>query len=130
MPIQTTQPNAPDQRDALLLSAVEVLLEELATLSGEDWEKLPELKMKKVVVAMHLRRSRAEAKVAGTTVAPIESLVASLENQSQQDIRSRLDLIGKQIVALQELGQYWRECQRVSFLGTGNRPLGNNASLV
>jgi hypothetical protein len=112
-----------DQRTTLLLTAVEVLLEELATLSRESWEKLPDLKKRKVVVAGHLRRSRAAAEAAGAPFAPIESLIANLDNQSQNGIRARLDLIGRQIVALQELGQYWRECQQVSFRPPSNRHL-------
>ena len=130
MPPQSNLPNILDRRGKLLLGAVEVLLEELATLSREDWEKLPDLKKRKVVVASHLRRSRAEAEAAGAPVAPIESLVANLDNQSQDNIRARLDLIGKQIGALQELGQYWRECLQVSLRRTSNRPLGTDASLI
>lgn len=130
MPPQSDLPNILDRRGKLLLGAVEVLLEELATLSREDWEKLPDLKKRKVVVASHLRRSRAEAEAAGAPVAPIESLVANLDNQSQDNIRARLDLIGKQIGALQELGQYWRECLQVSLRRTSNRPLGTDASLI
>lgn len=130
MPPQSDLPNILDRRGKLLLGAVEVLLEELATLSREDWEKLPDLKKRKVVVASHLRRSRAEAEAAGAPVAPIESLVANLDNQSQDNIRARLELIGKQIGALQELGQYWRECLQVSLRRTSNRPLGTDASLI
>ena len=126
----STPPDVLEQRTTMLLKAVEVLLEELATLSREDWEKLPDLKKRKVVVAGHLRHSRAAAEAAGAPVAPIESLVANLDQQSQDNIRARLDLIGKQILALQELGQYWRECQQVSFRRASGRPLGNDAAAI
>ena len=82
-----------DQRTALLLEAIELLVEEIAVLAARDWEKLPDLKKRKVVAASGLRRLRAETEAAdGAPITSIESLIADLEEQSQRNIRARLDL--------------------------------------
>ena len=46
---------------------------------------------------------------------PLKSLISDLENQSRQKTQAQLDLIGNQILALQEQHQYWRECLNISF---------------
>jgi hypothetical protein len=120
-----------DQRTALLLEAIELLVEEIAVLAARDWEKLPDLKKRKVVAASGLRRLRAETEAAdGAPITSIESLIADLEEQSQRNIRARLDLIGNQILVLQEISLYLREALHVTLRHSSNRPLGNDGPLV
>lgn len=121
----------PNRRTDLLLEAVELLVDELALLATEQWDRLPELKKKKVVTASRLRRLRAESGAAdGVPSGSIESLIADLEGQSRNGIRARLELIDRQILALQELSLYWRECLSVSLDRAAQRPLGSGGTVV
>jgi hypothetical protein len=125
MPAQPHSINLLNLRSALLMEAIDLLLEELAALATRNWEKLPELKKKKVVAAARLRRMRAETEAAdGAPADALESLVANLEAQSQHQMRVRLALIDHQLVALQDLSLYLRESMHVTLGRTANRPLG------
>ncbi|HEX4141831.1 MAG TPA: hypothetical protein VHY09_15895 [Candidatus Methylacidiphilales bacterium] len=105
------------------MEAVELLVDELALLAAGDWEKLPELKKKKVVAASRLRRLRAEAESAdGPRVAGLEALIEDLEAHSRSRTRARLDLIGNQILALQELSLYLNESLHVTLQAGAKRP--------
>jgi hypothetical protein len=91
---------------------------ELSTLSNRQWEALPELKKKKVVLAGRLGQFEwppGPMHPELFDLKTLKSLVTDLENHSRQRIQVQLELIGTQILALQELRQYWRECQSVSF---------------
>jgi hypothetical protein len=121
---------SPDQRTALLLEAVGLLVEELALLATQDWEKLPDLKKRKVVAASRLRRLRAETEAAdGAPARTLESLIEDLDVLSQGQIRSRLAVIGNQMLALQELSLYLLEAQHINLRRTASRPLGNGSAM-
>ncbi|MEJ0000975.1 MAG: hypothetical protein WDO13_18500 [Verrucomicrobiota bacterium] len=115
----------PDRRTALLLEVVDLLVDELTVLAGHRWENVAALKKRKVVLASRLRRLHERVKRPGRTEL-IDVLVADLDEQSQRKIAAQIDLIGRQMLALQELDQYWRECQSISFGKFINRPLGND----
>lgn len=130
VPSQSNPPASPNQRTALLLEGVGLLVEELALLATQDWEKLPDLKKRKVVAASRLRRLRAETEAAdGAPVPMLESLIEDLEALSQGQIRTRLAVIGNQMLALQELSLYLLESQHVSLRRTTSRPFGNGSAV-
>jgi len=117
MPSEPPQNEELHKRTFALREAVELLTAELSTLSNRQWVDLPDLKKKKVVLGSRLRQfdwtpDRVEEPFDLKT---LKSLVTNLENQSRQKTQVQLDLIGNQILALQELHQYWRECLNVSF---------------
>jgi len=98
--------------------AIALLRWELSALSNHQWEDLPELKKKKVVLASRLRRFDWTSGPMGQESADwlrLKSQISDLEEQSRQKVGGHLELIGNQILALQEQHQYWRECQNVSF---------------
>jgi len=106
------------QRSLLLNEAVALLVEELSAISNRKWEDLPELKKKKVVLASRLRKidwTPGPMDQEPSDLMTLKSLISNLENHSRQKIHGQLDLIGNQILALQELHQYWLECLNVSF---------------
>jgi hypothetical protein len=104
------------RRTALLIETVELLVNELSALANQSWDELPALKKKKVELASRLRLYHAESGAPLPEPADgMESMIAELEDQSHGKIQARLDLIGKQILALQELHLYWLECLHVSF---------------
>jgi len=116
MPAQPDPPEVPNERTTLLQEAARLLLDELLLIADQKWEELPELKKKKVVAAAGLRRLRAETESADGVPSPaLEDLIAELEERSQRQIRARLDLIGYQILALQELSLYLHESLHVSM---------------
>jgi hypothetical protein len=101
-----------------LSQAVELLRWELSTLSNHTWEDLPELKKKKVVLASRLRAVDWTPGPAGPNPANalrLKSQISDLEAQSRQKIEGQIDLIGNQVLALQELHQHWLECLNISF---------------
>jgi len=118
MPSQPSQNEELHKRTRLSREVIELLMGELSTLSNRQWEDLPELKKKKVALASRLREF-------GGAPGPMDrepfdlmmlrSLITDLEDQSRQQIQVQLELIGNQILALQELHQYWRECLNISF---------------
>jgi len=99
----------------LLRETVELLVQELSTISNCEWENLPELKKKKVILASRLRQIDWTPSPRPVDWLLLKSQISELENHSRQKIHSQLDLIGNQILALQELHQYWLECLNVSF---------------
>ena len=115
MPSHPSQPEEPHPRTLLLGEAVELLRWELYVLSNRQWEDLPELKKKKVVLASRLREIDWMPSPRPVDWLLLKSQVSDLENHSRQKIQVQLDLIGNQILAMQELRQYWLECLNVSF---------------
>jgi len=122
MPAQLSETEELRRRTLLLRKIVEVLVGELSTLSHRQWADLPELKRRKVVLACRFQ----EFDWTSDPVTPepfdltmLKSLVMNLESHSRQKIQDQLDLIENQILALQELHQYWRECLNVSFQKAG-----------
>jgi hypothetical protein len=102
---------------SLLREALEVLIDELSTVSGRDAEHLPDLKKKKVIVASRLG-DVDWAQIFGPhtlDLARLKTLIAEVEVQSRQRIDGHLTFIAGQLLALQEERQYWRECMNVSF---------------
>jgi hypothetical protein len=117
--------DALNERMTVLLEAVALLLDEQALLAEEDWVKLPELRKKKVIAAARLRHLRAETEAAdGTPLRSLETQISELEAQSQRTIRSRLNYIGYQFLALQELSLHLNESLHVS-VQRGYRPAAN-----
>ena len=119
MPSDSSQPQGLQKGPFLLGQAIELLRWELSTLSNRNWQDLPELKKKKVVLA-----SRLQSEIAGTPGPTgrelaeslrLKSQISDLEAQSRQKIQGQIDLIGNQILALQELHQYCLECLNISF---------------
>jgi multidrug resistance efflux pump len=116
MPAEPDFSQARSQRNRLLLEAVGLLLDELSALAAQDWERLPELRKKKVVAACRLRQLRAETEAAdGAPVTSLESLIADLEAKSRDTIRARLNVIGYQFLALQELSLHLNESLHVTL---------------
>ena len=130
MPSPTNSSALPEAQTALLLEAAKLLVDELALLAAQNWEELPELKKKKVVTASRLRRLRAEIEAADGAPSPaLESLIEDLETKSRRQIHARLDLIGNQILALQELSLYLNESLHVTLQPKANQPLGNGGGV-
>ncbi len=129
MPAQSNPSDVPGERTALLQEAARLLLDELLLLADQKWDELPELKKKKVVTASRLRRLRAETESADGRPSPaLEGLIEQLEENSQRQIRARLDLIGNPILALQELSLYLHESLHVSMRPAANRSPGNGGA--
>ena len=117
MPAPSFPSQEPPQRPFLLAQAVDLLKWEISTLSTQNWEDLPELKRKKVVLASQLHAAIG-TDAADSTLADsdeLKSQISDLEAQSHQKIESQIALIGHQILALQELHLYCRECLNISF---------------
>ena len=128
MPAPSESPAPLGERTALMLEAARLLVDELALLAGQNWEELPDLKKRKVIAASQLRRLRAETGAADGVPSPaLESLIEDLEAKSKGQIRARLDLIGNQILALQELSLYLHESLHVSMQPAAN--LGNGSAV-
>jgi hypothetical protein len=118
MPSQPSQTEDPHQRTLLLGETVELLRWELSVISNRQWEDLPELKKNKVVLASRLREidwTSGPVDLAPADWFLLKSQISILEDQSRQKIEDHIQLIGNQILALQEQHQYWRECLNVSF---------------
>jgi hypothetical protein len=118
MPSQPPPNENPDQRFLLLRQAVELFNEELSLIAEQKWEELPDLKKKKVVLAGRFRGVNWEPDPEGPEpldLKPFKTLMAELENQSRHKIQGQLDVLAKQIFAMQELHQFWRESLSVSF---------------
>ena len=108
----------PSNRALLLRQAVELLLWELSTISNRHWDQLPELKKKKTVLAgrfLQLGAAPPATGQEGADLLQLESQISALEYQSRQKVDGHLELVGNQILALQDLRQYWRECLSISF---------------
>ena len=109
-----SEPGSADKMP-LLREALEVLVNELSLLSEHKAEDLPELKKKKVVLASRLGQMDRRPALSEPEWDTLASLVTALETQSRREIRCHLDLLGKQLLAIQEEHQYWLECLNVSF---------------
>ena len=121
MPQSTGTSQRYDPRKALLIHTVELLIDELALLSRQDWEMLPELKKSKTLVASKLRRIRAETEAAdGAPIEHLETLISDLENIVRERVASRLEVVDKQLFALKNLSLYLRES---FFVKLGRHPL-------
>ena len=118
MPSQPSQTQELRARVSLLREVIEVLGLELSTLSNRQWDDLPDLKKRKVILASRLGKFDWKPRAADqgpSDVSLLKSHITDLEGQSRQKIQSHFDLIGNQIVALQDQHQYWLECLSVSF---------------
>jgi hypothetical protein len=118
MPSDSPQPEERQKGPFLLGQAIELLRWELSTLSNRNWQNLPELKKQKVALASRLRKFEwppGPADQQPFDLRMLNSLITDLEGHSRQKIQGQLDLIGNQILALQELHQYWLECRNVTF---------------
>ena len=99
-----------DHRKALLIHTVELLIDELALLTSQDWEMLPELKKNKVVTASKLRRMRVETEAAdGAPIDHLEALITDLEIMVREQLQLRVEFINSQMFALRDLSLYLRE---------------------
>jgi hypothetical protein len=90
----------------------------LDALTNRQEAEAPELKRKKVVLASRFRKVNWQSPPAGWDafdLRKLKDLVTRLESQSRDKIQSELDALGQQIVAMQDLHQYWRESLSVSF---------------
>jgi hypothetical protein len=112
------QPEEQQKGPFLLGQAIELLRRELSTLANGNWQNLPDLKKQKVALASRLGKFEwppGSVDREPVDLRTLKSLITDLEGHSRQKIQGQLDLIGNQILALQELHQYWLECQNVSF---------------
>jgi len=118
MPSQPSETQELRRKTLLIREVIEVLTEELSTLANRKWEDLPELKKKKVVLASRFRefnQTSNRVEPDKPELVTLKSLMSDLENQSRQKIAAQIDLIGNQMLALQEQHVYWLECLNVSF---------------
>src|SRR5271156_1782841 len=113
MPSLPSPTEDPRQRTRLLHEIVELLTAELSTIAHRQWEDLPDLKKKKVVLACRFREfdwtPRAPRQEPVNELL-LKSLLTDLEDQSRQKIEDQIEFIENHILALQELHQYYREC--------------------
>ncbi len=111
-------PEACYKRTFLLNEAVDLLLREMFAISNRKWEDLPDLKKKKTVLASRLRKIDWTPDPNGKEPADwtlLKARISDLEGQSRRQIQNQLQLIGSQVLALQELHQYCRECLNISL---------------
>jgi hypothetical protein len=117
-----------DPRKVLLIHTVELLIDELALVSSQDWAMLPELKKSKTVVASKLRRMRAETEAAdGAPIEHLEDLISDLEIMVREQLVARLELVDKQLFALKDLSLYLRESFFVKLGRSSERSASNGA---
>jgi hypothetical protein len=92
------------------MHTVELLIDELALLSTQDWDMLPELKKSKTITASDLRRMRAETEAAdGAPIEHLEDLISDLEEMVRDQVATRLKVVDKQLYALKNLSLFLRE---------------------
>ena len=119
MPSSSPSASEQHQRITLLLTEIiDLLTRELSILAHSRWEELPSLKREKVVLADRLKRVDWSPDPAIEVAAiwnSLKSQIACLEAECRQKIGTQMELMSKQILALQELHQYWRECLSISF---------------
>ena len=119
-------PQPDDTRTALLQRAAELILGEINLLTQQQWEELPDLKRRKVVLARQLRQLDWLADTANRPeMNAAARVLAELEARAHSQMRGVMDLTAQRIVALQELQLYCRECDSVSLRdsasGAGHR---------
>jgi hypothetical protein len=113
--------SSPDEQPTitfLLTEVIALLTRELAIVANRRWEDLPGLKREKVVLASRLKSFDWTPDPAVEEPAHgglLKSRIADLENECRRKIQAQIELISNQVVALQELHQYWRECLGISF---------------
>jgi hypothetical protein len=103
---------------SLLTEIVALLTRELAIVANKRWEDLPRLKKDKVVLASRLKSIDWTSDPVGEEPANwslLKSRIAALENECRQKIQAQIALIRNQMLALQDLHQYWRECLSITF---------------
>lgn len=103
---------------SLLAEVVALLTRELVIVDNSRWEDLPGLKKDMVVLASRLNSVEWTPVPAGEEAANrglLRSRIAELENECRQNIQAQIELIRHQMLALQELHQYWRECLSITF---------------
>jgi len=116
MPSQPSLNEDLDERILLLHQAVALFAEELSTLSHRQWENLPDLKKKKVVLASRFRAVDWQSQPSEPhDLHSFKTQITELESQSRQKIQGQLELLGHQILAMQDIHQYWRESLSLSF---------------
>jgi hypothetical protein len=101
-----------------LHEVVELLVAELSTASNHPWENLAEHKKKKVVLVSRFQAAdwTSEPMAADSPeLVGLKSLAIDLENQSRQKLQKQIELIERQILALQDQHQYLRECLSLRF---------------
>jgi hypothetical protein len=117
-PSSQSSPDARYKRTFLLNEAVELLLRELSAIANHKWEDLPALKKKKVLLACRLGGidwTPDPARQEPADWVLLKARISDLEDQSRRQIQRHLELMGKQVFALQELHLYWLECLNVSL---------------
>ena len=115
MPSQPSENQELRIKASLLDEVIELLIGELFIISNRKWEELPDLKKRKVVLASRLREIDWTRSPRSVDWLQFKSQISDLEDQSRQKIQVQLDLIGHQILAMQELHLYVLECLNVSF---------------
>jgi len=118
MPLSSSSPPEHRKITSLLTEVIDLLTRELAIVANSDWQELPGLKREKVVLASRLKSVEWPPVPAGEEPASwrlLKSRIASLEVECRKKVQAQIELIRHQILALQELHQYWRECLSISF---------------
>jgi hypothetical protein len=96
----------------LLREVVELLMWELSTITDRRWERLAELKEKKLLMADRLKQ--VDWKPATPGQEPLELLmlksqIADLEYQSQQKVTFQMRVVRQQIDSLRNQ-RHWLDC--------------------
>jgi len=100
-------------RTRLLREVVELLMWEIAAISGRKWESLPELKQKKSVMADRLREfdwTPGPEDHESLDLLMLKSQISDLEFQSRKKIAGQLQMIRQQIDCLRDQRQGRLEC--------------------
>jgi len=119
--MSSSSPSPAEKRQKITLLLTEIialLTRELSIVVHSRWEELPRLKKEKVVLASRLKSvdwSPDPAQEEPATWSLLRLRIESLEKECRQKIQAQMELMGKQILALQELHQYWHECLCISF---------------
>jgi hypothetical protein len=112
--------SSPEHRKitALLTEVIALLTRELALVANSRWHELPGLKREKVVLTSRLKSVDWPLIPVGEEPASwrlLKSRIATLEAECRKKIEAQIELIRHQLLALQELHQYCRECLSISF---------------
>jgi hypothetical protein len=105
-------------RTLLLREVVELLMWEIAAISGRQWEKLPELKTRKSAMADRLRQfdwTPGPQDHESLDLMMLKSQISDLEYQSKRKIAVQLQMIRQQIDCLREQRQSRLECISLYF---------------
>ena len=102
----------------LLIEVIALLTRELAILANSRWEDLPGLKKEKAILASRLKSvdwAPIPSHEEPANWRLLKSRIADLEEECRRKVQAQIELIGKQVLALQEIHQYWLECLSISF---------------